>query len=1143
MMTLVNIEKDKQQRYLALDTSQSFIVQAPAGSGKTELIIQRFLSLLTQVDSPEEILAITFTKKATSEMRSRIILSLQHAQTSPLPESAHAQLTWSLANKVLQRDQQFKWNLLSNPNQLRIQTIDSLCAYLAKQLPLLSHFGSSPRITEQPTVLYREAVQEILMHLETDLSWSPALEKLLLHLDNDLNKLSELLIDLLAKRDQWMPYIHLTRHEDEMKKQLEYHFSLVVSEKLRNLHSLFPKDMVKELLNVAHCASDQLILANQQMEIIYCRHLTELPGMNGKDVNAWMGLAKLLLTKGMNWRKRVDKDIGFPSLSSIKNPQLKKVHVEFRERYKWLIDQLSMNEPLRLALIQIFSLPKAFYEEDQWEILKALLYVLKIAVAQLHLVFKQYGQIDFIENAQAALTALGDEENITDLTLALDYQIRHILIDEFQDTALTQYRLLEKLTAGWETNDGRTLFIVGDPMQSIYRFREAEVGLFLRIWQYGIGQIKLSPLRLNINFRSSEKIVQWNNQLFQSIFPAHNDVAMGAVTYHSSISNHLMDEFQPEVHGFVTQEANIQEQHIVLLMNDLQKASSTDSIAILVRSRGDLITLLPALKQANIAYEAVDIESLASRQIIQDLLALTCALLHPMDRISWLAILRAPWCGLKLADLLTIVGNNVFTPIWERLQSDDMINQLSDDGKQRINRILPILKTKIADRERQPLRYWIENTWMMLGGPACLHDYSSMSDVNTFFELLELINQQDLTIGVDHLQAKVEKLYAASTLKLKQDNPIRIMTIHTAKGLEFDTVILPHLESTTPADDRSLLLYMDYALADDQVALLLAPIHSTGHINDAMYEFIFQQKKIKAEFESDRLFYVAATRAKKRLHLFFDVTQNADGNYKIPAGSFLEKIWPQISASCQASLGEDISSLSSQEIVTGSSITFTQDTSTQRDEVQSARSNRYVVRLDSEWKNPVKFNDSFTTAYHQNQIGFAFRESKPRIIGTIIHKNLQLISMHGKKWWETITDQYIKHQLLRLEILSNEIESAINIVRQAMENTLKDARGQWILHSHRAAQSEFAISAVIDGEVQRLMIDRTFIDETGTRWIIDYKTNTLSNEQLNDFLQQQREKYLEKMTVYSQAMRTIDTRPIRLGLYFPVLSAWHEWSV
>src|SRR5690348_8455610 len=127
---------DEKERARALDPKKSFIVQAPAGSGKTELLTQRFLMLLTKVKQPEEILAITFTKKSAAEMRARIINALNHALLEPEPTAPHAKKTWDIAKQVLQRSQLLQWNLLDNPNRLRTQTIDSFNAYLTKQLPI-----------------------------------------------------------------------------------------------------------------------------------------------------------------------------------------------------------------------------------------------------------------------------------------------------------------------------------------------------------------------------------------------------------------------------------------------------------------------------------------------------------------------------------------------------------------------------------------------------------------------------------------------------------------------------------------------------------------------------------------------------------------------------------------------------------------------------------------------------------------------------------------------------------------------------------------------------------------------------------------------------------------------------------------------
>src|SRR5690606_11724167 len=135
------------------------------------------------------------------------------------------------------------------------------------------------------------------------------------------------------------------------------------------------------------------------------------------------------------------------------------------------------------------TVPPAEFTDTQWCVLGAQLMTLKLAVAQLHLRFAETREVDFIEIAQRAVHALGSADDPGELLLKLDASIRHLLIDEFQDTSLTQIHLLATLTAGWQPDDGRTLFLVGDPMQSIYRFRKAEVGLFLQAAEQGVGEI------------------------------------------------------------------------------------------------------------------------------------------------------------------------------------------------------------------------------------------------------------------------------------------------------------------------------------------------------------------------------------------------------------------------------------------------------------------------------------------------------------------------------------------------------------------------------------------------------------------------------------------------------------------------------
>ncbi len=1113
---------DEPQRERALNTIKSFIVQAPAGSGKTELLTRRFLKLLSCVNHPEEILAITFTKKSAAEMRDRIITALEKAHSSPEPESLHAKTTWKLAQKALKNAQEKSWNLLANPNRLRIQTIDSLNAGLARQLPTLSHFGAALQIADDPFFLYQEAVYEFLSHLEENVAWANTIEKLLWHMDNDLNKLASLLIKMLQKRDQWLPYITLNASDPLLRKKLEENLAAIVYDSLQNLQQQFPTSESNELLFLARFAAQNLIRAQIKSPICYCEHLEFIPGLNLHDKETWLGLAKLFLTEDLNWRKRIDKSIGFPSPSEASNPAEKEDLKNAKIRMATLIEKLSTYPKFYAALEELVNLPNPSYQDKQWDILSSLHEILQIVVAQLKVVFQQYGKVDYIENSHAALLALGNDENPTDLALALDYKIHHILVDEFQDTSNNQFRLLEKLIAGWQENDGRTLFLVGDPMQSIYRFREAEVGLFIRAREQGIKQIRLESLSLSVNFRSTPGIVNWINQHFKSVLPAYDNIVTGAISFSASSSsanneNNIDSTFlHPCINASDTEQAN----KVLSIIQQTQKDYPTDKIAILVRSRAHLDVIIPLLKKAKLAYQAIDIDSLISSPVIQDLMALTKALLHPANRIAWLAILRAPWCGLTLNDLLIISQHHREQTILDRLKNSTLINEISADGQERLTRITPILTHQTAERRRLGLRPWVETTWQLLGGPACTNQLSDLNDAATFFKLLEKIDEGSDLANLDYLDEAVAKLFASS--HHQADALLQIMTIHNAKGLEFDTVILPYLEARTPHDEKQLLLWIEQAKLNQDSQLLLAPVHATGDDNDSIYDYIRRQQATKSEHEIGRLLYVAATRAKKLLHLCFSLQTKINSNdIQTPAYGLLQKLWPSI----KNNITESITTTNHSQLLS------------------PTKPKRLLNRLPNNWQNSYQ-EKTTNTALHHRAKGFLLIDNHPKYLGIVIHQILENICKYNTGWWTTQKEptqlNYINKHLLQLGMLPHYIDTANIIVGRAIENTLNDKMGQWILHNHSEAKNEFKITALIDNIPQQFIIDRTFIDEQGTRWIIDYKSSSPSSSDLPTFLAAEQKKYESQMQVYHQALQALDSRPIRLGLYFPLVPTWHE---
>lgn len=1106
---------DQNQREQALDPSKSFIVQAPAGSGKTELLTQRFLRLLACVSAPEEILAITFTKKAAAEMRSRIRDALRRAQEEPQPEKAHERKTWTLAQDALKNDRQHNWGLLDNPNRLRVKTIDAFNSLLTRQLPLLSNFGAAPEIMDYPEALYREAVQILLAQLEDKVEWADAIALLLLHLDNDLEKLENLLVQMLSRRDQWLPYI-MAHHQqaDALRPILEAHLAAVVSDSLYNLKKSFPVQMKTELLSLLSFSRLNLRASKLTSSILATEMLQDLPGTNPADTQAWLGISEILLTKkAEGWRKKADKNLGFPAPSAAKGEEKIRLQ-DMQRRLKDLISELSTHEDLHNAFIELQQLPAAYYSDSQWEILTALHSVLKMAVAQLKLIFQQYGKIDYPENAQAAMLALGEEEAPTDLALALDYQIKHLLIDEFQDTSNSQYRLLEKLVEQWQEGEDRSLFLVGDPMQSIYRFREAEVGLFIRARQQGIAALSLQPLTLAVNFRSTPEVVNWINQHFKQIMPSFDDIGSGAVSYTPSIAS---DKYQAnqdslvQLHAFRNATRSMQAEAIVKLIIQVQTSKPHENIAILVRSRNQLEQLIPALKKAEISYQAIDIDPLNSRPVIQDLLALTRALLYPADRVAWLSILRAPWCGLSLADLLLLTGSDQQELLWQGLQQVDIIRRLSPEGRERLERILPILAAQMAEHHREPIHVQVKEMWFLLGGPACLVSEAELEDANTFIQLLKKLDQNSPHLNWQTLEKSILSLYAQP--KRQADCRLQIMTIHNAKGLEFDTVILPHLERKLTHNDKTLLSWLERPLLNKRSALLLAPIHAAEAKEDSISAHIRLQDSTKTKYENSRLLYVAATRAKKTLHLFMNLETKDDGEIKNPSGSLLEKLWPAIK---------------SQLVLVNSSAT----------PFEEAENLTPLKRLKRTWINPYTQLTKAERPLHNKLPGFHLVARDATALGIVIHHLLECCARYGLEWWTqkepSDHEAYIKCLLLENGVLATQLDFNFQKAKMAVENTLADERGRWILFPHQAAGAELALTAILNKKLLRFVIDRTFIDEQSKRWIIDYKTSTANDQRENHA------EYHRQLKQYAQAFQSIESHPIHCALYYPLTCVWQE---
>jgi ATP-dependent exoDNAse (exonuclease V) beta subunit len=229
------------------------------------------------------------------------------------------------------------------------------------------------------------------------------------------------------------------------------------------------------------------------------------------------------------------------------------------------------------------------------------------------------------------------------------------------------------------------------------------------------------------------------------------------------------------------------------------------TIAILVRARGHLFEIAPRLTAAGRRFRAVEIEQLGHRPVVQDLLALTRALVHPGDRLAWLAVLRAPWCGLTLVDLEALAGGREDVSVWELMQQEPRWASLSADGGARLARMQAVMNTCLGQRRRGSLRRRVEGAWLALGGPACVDDQTDLADAQVYLDALAALEAGADMADLAALEERVAALYALPDVGA--DERLQLMTIHKAKGLEFDTVIVPGLDRQPPPSEPSLLLW------------------------------------------------------------------------------------------------------------------------------------------------------------------------------------------------------------------------------------------------------------------------------------------------------------------------------------------------
>ncbi len=879
------------------------------------------------------------------------------------------------------------------------------------------------------------------------------------------------------------------------------------------------------------------------------------------------------------------------------------------------------------------------YTDAEWKIVRACFTLLRRAAAELRVVFAEAAAADFTEVAQIALSVLkGEDEFPIDAAQAVADGIRHLLVDEFQDTSRRQHDLLRRLIGAWSDREGRTCFVVGDPMQSIYGFRQADAELFPRVEDLGLEILGDLPLlfdsvHLTANFRSESSLVASINETFTQVFAAStgSGIVFAASQPARATSEpsgpHLVvtpdprmrlhcdfipdsprnagSDLKQEIAGQRKAAEQNQIDEIVEIVRAhlprieaAQTANAREQsgdkkekyrVAVLARARKSLVPIAAALRQASIPFRATDLEALKDRPEIMDALSLARALFNPYDRVAWLGLLRAPWCGLSLADLHTLTSADspelLARPVPELARERAPL--ISPDGRLAVDRVLRAMAAAERLRALEPassLGTWLEQVWLQLGGAQCVNS-EARANLDLLWRSLDSLPQGEPNLLGSALALALDDLKAQPDPAAGSDCGVQLMTIHGAKGLEFEVVIVPDLQASPGRQAPGMLSWLERGLPSDFVCqrfrnlwnavteFLIAPFAQKGADSGNAKKWVDRQRREREVHEACRLLYVAATRAREELHFFarpsYKSVNGAPSELVEPRESLLRTAWPAWKDEIQRRFDDWRASASLAQPATIDSIAASDPSSASGNlfEFQPIADEPTLLR-----RLPPDFSSSSAppaSAVDEPLVGAGRLYERhegglvSRALGKAVHALLQQLAQRLATETLDAALASLAQQQPRIAatICAAGIDST-NAARMAVEaieiarRAANDPVAQWILAPHADAANEIRWTGIVAGSLRTVQVDRTFragpapqiaaaSPDEDTWWIIDYKTAHQDNLDPAALLPELRRQFAPQIEAYAGVLRNLRGADINLcgGLYYPRMALFDWWQL
>jgi ATP-dependent exoDNAse (exonuclease V) beta subunit len=749
--------------------------------------------------------------------------------------------------------------------------------------------------------------------------------------------------------------------------------------------------------------------------------------------------------------------------------------------------------------------------------------------------------LDFIGLEHAALKLL-DGDDPAEVLLRLDYRLKHLLVDEFQDTSQGQMTLLCLLVSGWEAGDGRTLTVVGDPKQSIYGWRQARVRLFLES-RKGLpcpgSRFPLEPLLLTSNFRSSRTLIDWANEVF-------GKTVMAGASSHERVEFHAATPGPEATAGeapylalFLESGAdNPRDLEARWLAGQLAQAAANaapdEKVGVLLFARTHLRVYLQALHEAGLSVKVREGLKLADSLVVRHLHNLTRALVRPQDDLAWAAVPRGPWTPQPLEVLARIAG----IPGEGWLEKFRKFAAM-EGCPPRLGGFLDSLLLAREQVGRRPLAEVVQDlldsggawpgvaAWEGPGGVANARAYLNLLAEAPWAQPEETLARADFSLQ-DAYQPPDPRAV---------DSPVEILTVHLAKGLEYDQVFIPYLDWQPLQKDE----YPPFLLEEIPKTGLHGLALARAYIQEgqsSFYRLLNQLRKKRILEEARRVFYVAATRARRRLTLSGVIKQDSKGAVKVSGDSPLGWLWRHYRRP-EAAPGPFIWANPG---IRGEVYT----------QVSPATAGAQPgVELPPAWDfTPedapyrVEYPSRMAQEVGEGEPGRAREAAETdtaRIRGRVIHRLLDTLAM-GKD----LPPAEGVAAALRQEGLAPEAASGLAqeilaetaacrrdpVLRRLLDPNLPEAASEWLLESQPQP-----------GVIRRGIMDRLAFDGRDW-WLLDYKTSRPGREEDWDaFMAQEKEKYAPQIRAYREmaaSAKNIRPEAIRLGIYFTAIQKMVE---